>query len=129
MFSSADTGAASDSAPASASSQRGSPPVKRRGTAPPAAAGCEGDAAPEGGRDFALASVVLLLDSCSTTGELEAAMGLPRYFASDSPGSRIGSSAASKFGAVGERLLCRGVSGRRLSKPRCAGPRGSNPRG
>src|SRR6202030_369478 len=79
------------------------------------------------GREFSATSDVLL-DSRSTTGELEAAMGLPRYLASDSPGSRIGSSAASKFGATGEELLWSGVSGRRLSKPRCAAPRGSNPR-
>src|ERR1700732_2368544 len=108
MFASADTGAASDSAPASASSQRGSPPVKRRGTTPPAAPGCDGDVAPVAGREFSGGSGVLL-DPCSTTGEAEAAMGLPRYFASDSPGSRIGSSAPSKFGAAEEGVLWRGV--------------------
>ena len=40
IFSSAETGAASDSAPASASSQRGKPPVKRRGPPVPGAPGC-----------------------------------------------------------------------------------------
>ncbi len=111
-------GAASDSAPASASSQRGRPPVKRRGTS-----GCRSAAvarvdqrwtADEFSRVFGGSSV-----GCgSATGAEEDAAGLPRYFASDSPGRRIGSSAASKFGALEEGPPWRGVSGRRLSKPR-----------
>ena len=99
--------APSGSFPGSASNQRGKPPEERRGTLPPATVppGCADVIRGCDSRKSGCASC----GSTSTTGA--AAVGLPRYLASDSPGNTNGSSSGVE-GEGAEELL--GWEGQRM---------------
>src|SRR5579863_4025900 len=115
MFSSAETGAVSESEAASARSQRGRPPVKRRGP-PELLAPGEGNGPPRlpEARKSSGSGCRSSRISGSITGA-EGTGGLPRYLARDSPGRRIGSSDEPAGEAGEEERSKRGLSGRRFS--------------
>src|ERR1700687_5661176 len=106
----ASAGAPAASAPASARSQRGNPPENRRETLPPL--GAVADRLPVERGVISSTAVCSSRVACSTLGTGGGATaGLPRYFASDSPGRMISSSVT----FVTEGTEVRGTSGRRLS--------------
>ena len=117
---SADSGAGSASVPVSARSQRGSPPEERRG-----ALGVAGNPL---GCDVTARGIGSSISSCgsgnsgSATGAMGAAeaTGLLRYFASDSPGRMISSSALDLAGPTGREPVWGGDS----LKPRGCGAGG-----